>query len=176
MIQQKGFTLLELMVVVMIIAILAVIAFPSYRSFVIRNAEAEVQAKMQQLQNELEAWRATALTYRGFKPKQVANDGTVTYAYSNIGNTIINVPEANPRYQITLTNGTGTTLVPTGNDLTTASSTWVMIAQPVGNRWNPKEIATFILNSQGLKCQSKTASASIRTNMTDCNVAGVSTW
>jgi len=47
--KQKGFTLIEVMVVVVIVAILASIAIPSYREYVIRGNRRAAQAAMMEI-------------------------------------------------------------------------------------------------------------------------------
>ena len=168
---QKGFTLIEVMIVVFILAILAAIAVPSYRQYTITNAERETQAKMLQLQLELERWRSTALTYKGFIPQTVNSDGDTTYSYAGTANTIINVPSGSGddyTYRITLvdgdTKGTPKSLVAAlGVDNITGRS-WKMVAVPNTERYI-KSGHKIMLTSIGIRCMTKDA---ITVKSVDC--------
>jgi type IV pilus assembly protein PilE len=53
---QKGFTLIELMIVVAIVAILSAVAYPAYQDHVIRSKVPEATSNLATLQTRMEQW------------------------------------------------------------------------------------------------------------------------
>lgn len=180
--RHNGFTLIELMVTVAMVAILASIAIPSYRQYAIRNAESQAQAKMKQLEIELNRWRATALTYKGFKPAKVASDGTISYGYDATNNTIyipVNSTADNYQYKILLVDGdnTANSLVPTASSTLsnslTAGRAWVMFATPNPTKFN--DAHKILLTSSGTQCKTKNSDTSVTIASTNCGTYS-ETW
>ncbi len=171
----RGFTLIELMVIVAIIAILAAIAFPSYRRYVIINAERETQAKMLQLQIQLEQWRAKSLTYQGFNPQKISTGNSVTYGYDS-ANKVIYVPDGSDatthRYQITLVDEASTddslvtTTGSTANIITGRS--WKMFAIP-NSDGSVSSARRIMLTSSGIQCI--TADTSVNIGSANCGTS-----
>ena len=126
---------------------------------------------MQELDIELNRWRASALTYKGFTPKKVASNGDVSYTYDDpTDNKIIYVPKGsdstNFHYQITLVDAsTGNTLAPASTSYSTSGSSWRMFAEPSSNYSTAHKI---LISSAGLRCKTKNNDSSITVASTDC--------
>ncbi|MDO5050308.1 type IV pilin protein [Moraxella equi] len=134
--KQKGFTLIELMIILAILIVFASIAIPSYQRYIVKNAESQAQARMMSLQMELERWRASTLSYRNFRPQQP-------------------LTTTKNKYTIRVVNGAGTDFVGgiNGRELEGArnSTSWVMIAEPDATLTGASRM---LLTSSGLRCKS----------------------
>lgn len=86
--RMRGFTLIELMVVVAVIAILGAIAFPSYQEAVRKGHRGQAKADLLDLAQRAERFRTINGTYEGFalgsgddkSPRQGTQRYTVTLA------------------------------------------------------------------------------------------------
>ena len=120
--QHKGFTLIELMIVVAIIGIIAAIAYPNYTQYVLRSHRNVAEGDLMAAANAMERYYTTNNSYSG------AAAGTEFPATSPFGG-------GTTQYNITL--------------VTTASS-YTITATPTGHQANDS-CGTLTLDSTGAK-------------------------
>lgn len=138
---QKGFTLIELMVVIAIIAGLVAIAVPSYQDYVVRSNRTDLQSHLMRLASDLERYKSQQLSYRGVTLAMI-NGGVATYPISG-----------GARYNLVLN------LLPSA---ATATS-WTLVATPAAGNTQVGDGALSI-DSQGRRCWNPASDAG-------CNLA-----
>ena len=128
--QNKGFTLMELMITVAIIGILASIAIPSYRQYVLRGNRANMQAQMLTIASALERYRAQNFRYLGATLTNTGIYGGAVFPLQG---------QAHYSLQLTGDNTDGT-----------PNTTWVLTAKATSN--TQKQDGVIMLNSIGQRC------------------------
>ena len=101
--KQKGFTLVEVMIVVAIIGVLAAIAYPSYQRYVISSKRADMMTEMHNIATQIESRKLAQGAYSndlltglgGDYPKQGDALYTVTFTPATLTSqwTITAIPE-----------------------------------------------------------------------------------
>lgn len=168
--QVKGFTLIELMIVLVIVAIFTAIAIPSYQAYVRRTDVSMVQQEMQKIAEQLERHKSKNFTYRGFDPN---------YIYGIPAGTPLNsvtLPRGatapNIKYTITIRDAEDPTKLLTDPTIPPVirARAWVMKAEGSDAR-----NYDLLMTSSGLRCKNKTKSL---VTYTDCGsvAAGREEW
>ena len=117
--QARGFTLIELMIVVAIVAIIAAVALPSYFGSIRKSRRADAITAMNQIAQAQERWRANNTAYT-----TVLTSAGLNVSQPSSGYYVLTVPSAS---------GTGYTATATAagaqlNDTTCTSMTLTMAA------------------------------------------------
>jgi len=135
-IQPKGFTLIELMIVIAIIAIIAMIALPAYSDYITRARRADAKSALISIQIAEEKWRANNVSYGSLTDLGLSN------------------PEPSPdgHYNITMATVDASGATP---------SSYTVTATPVGSQLtNDTECANFVSNQDNTQTVSGSLSGS----------------
>lgn len=185
----RGFTLIELMIVVMIVAIFAAIAFPSYQQYMERRDLAVARQEALRITAELERFKAKNFSYKGFDASYLyayestddeGNPTAATYYNKTTGQLSLPLDSATSASKYTLTlvdGGTGhkPLTIAKNNDGTETSDSasvnglsWVISVERAKDGSEPKQPRNYdlLLNNQGVRCMTKVKN--VVTGYTDC--------
>ena len=91
--KDKGFTLIEMMIVVAIIGILAAIAYPSYQRYVIKTKRTDMMTEMQNIASEIESRKLAQGSYSAISAAVKTSFAT---AYPRQGTALYDVTITDP--------------------------------------------------------------------------------
>ncbi len=129
-INNKGFTLIELMIVIAIIGVLAAIAYPSYERYIVKSKRADMMTELQNVASNLQSEKLAQGKYSNALKTGLTGD------YPRQGTAL---------YTVSIGNEAGVT----GTDLT---DKWLITSIPKTNQ-RMKDDGTLTLNHQGIKCR-----------------------
>lgn len=130
----KGFTLIELMIVVAIIGVLAAIAYPSYQEQVRKTNRVEMQSSMQDIASRIQKYKIANFTVKG----STITDLGISTSYPIQGNVL---------YTVSLSPLGGTPSALTAD-------TWVLTATPITTTMQ-KGDGHLVLNYRSERCWTK---------------------
>ncbi len=117
---RKGFTLVEILIVVVILGILAAIVVPQFTNATQDAQAGNLKAQLKSLQNQIELYNARN---NGAYPDLTATWGTTADAGSLVGGNYIKTPPQNPAFPGA--DKTSVTATATAGETGSAASAWL---------------------------------------------------
>lgn len=150
----KGFTLIELMIVVAVIAVLASIAYPSYQNYVKRTHRVELQAGMMEIAQKLQSYKLV----NGDFGKGNSNTAYATNPLINpaIYGAVSFPRQGDARYTLSIT--------------ASPEANWILTATPIGAQEGNGHV---VLNNRNERCW---IDASDKNSGSACILSANSNW
>jgi type IV pilus assembly protein PilE len=101
--KQRGFTLIELMIVVAIIGILASISYPNYRQYVLRSENSLAQAALVELSTTLERYYSENNSYADAGANVAFSNTVPTNSHDTTHNITLSITNEGATYLLTAT-------------------------------------------------------------------------
>lgn len=168
--QTKGFTLIELMIVVVVVAILSAIALPMYNEYTRRATASQVMQEMQKIAEQLERHKSKNFSYKNFNADFLYRNsaGIVSTSFSNANATVtlpISATGSAITYRIYIRDGGNPTLRLV--DAAATGKSWIILAEANSKLNNGDACTTcnssqqqndsFLMGSAGIQCKTKLA-------------------
>ena len=156
----RGFTLIELMIVVAIVAIFAAIAIPSYQQYTRRAMASQAQQEIQKLAEQLERHKSKNFSYKDFNARYLypVPPSPRIDSFDDIKQELtLPLESTTPKYTISIADGGNANPLLTANNALGQSWVITAVSSDVRN-------FSFLLTSTGMKCRTLTP-ANIETDL-----------
>jgi len=149
---KNGFTLIELMVVVVILAIITAIALPSYTAYTRKAAVSQAEQEVQKIAEQLERHKSRNFSYKGFDPGYIYGQSSPMVSVS-VKNYTLTIRDLDSQKLLTST------------DRDMRGQGWAIKAETTDS-----QNYNLLMTSTGIRCKSKTTISSYQ------SCSGDKTW